>query len=73
MAKKSAKPKRKPDPDPVPASDVGLFAESKQYGAILSLAKPCPFCKHDYIKPCTDKTKDACPNFQHLKGQGKKK
>lgn len=35
----------------------------------LSGATVCAFCKHVYVKPCTDKTKGACPNFLHLKGR----
>lgn len=42
-------------------------------GVRLSGAKLCPFCKHHYIKPCTDKTKASCPNFKHLQSGGKKK
>lgn len=40
-----------------------------QYGGRASPVKVCPFCKHAYLKPCTDKTKDSCPNYKHLKGK----
>lgn len=69
MAKKAAKPQRKI----VPTQEVVAIPEShgkdeEQYGARPSQAKACPFCKHHYLKPCTDKTKDSCPNYKHLKG-----
>lgn len=31
-----------------------------------SRVKQCAFCKHWYIKPCDEKTKDACANFKFL-------
>lgn len=57
---------------PAPAAEVEVEDE-RQYGAMPLQAKACPFCKHHYIKPCTDKTKDRCPNYQHLQSRGKKK
>lgn len=70
-AKAAAKPKRTiPDQvlgmlTPDELADAEKIAE--QYGARPSPAKACPFCKHSYIKPCTDKTKESCPNYQHLR------
>jgi hypothetical protein len=43
----------------------------RQYGQVVSQAKQCTFCKHFYIKPCSDRSKESCPNFLHLK-RGKK-
>lgn len=72
MAKKATKPQRKdPLPEVSPQIDKIVQAEldkNDQYGARPSQAKACPFCKHSYLKPCTDKTKDSCPNYKHLKG-----
>lgn len=69
MAKKAAKPLRKPEPEIPVDVPMAELVVTKQYGARPSLAKPCPFCKHHYLKPCTDKTKDTCPNYKHLKGK----
>lgn len=66
MAKKAVKVKPKVAPNPTPDEDDG------QYGARPSLSKACPFCKHHYIRPCTEKTKDGCPNYKHLKGSKKR-
>lgn len=66
MAKKATAKKR---PAPVEVEEPAL----EQYGARTSQAKACAFCKHHYIKPCSDKTKDQCPNFLHLQSRGKKK
>lgn len=59
-----AKPAPAPEAEPVP---------ERQYGARQSKAKVCAFCKHSYLNPCSDKTKDSCPNFKHLQSKGKKK
>lgn len=31
-----------------------------------SSAKLCAFCKHTYLRPCTEKTHKECPNWQFL-------
>jgi hypothetical protein len=56
---------------PVVDVEIADVTVEKQYGARPSLAKACPFCKHSYLKPCNDKTKESCPNYQHLKGRKK--
>lgn len=75
MAKK-ARAKPKPKLEVSPHIDQIVQAEvdrnDKKPGARLSLAKPCPFCKHVYVKPCSDKTKESCPNFKHLQSRSKK-
>lgn len=30
-------------------------------------AKLCAFCKHKYLRPCSEATYKACSNWQHLK------
>lgn len=37
-----------------------------------SRVKQCAFCKHFYINPCDDKTKEKCPNYLFLQSRGKK-
>lgn len=53
-------------------SEEAMDVASQYGGRPGSAIKPCPFCKHYYLKPCSDKTKDDCPNFKHLQGRKKK-
>jgi hypothetical protein len=36
-----------------------------------SAAKLCAFCKHSYLRPCSEKTYRQCPNWKHLQGRRK--
>lgn len=73
QAEKKAKPVDRETPVAVPMQElVPNPGGEEKYGARASAAKTCKFCGHDYLKPCTDKTKDACPNFKHLQGSKKK-
>lgn len=65
MVKKAAaaKPKIKRETIDVGMTDI---VPSKQYGARPSTAKACPYCKHPYLKPCNEKTKNDCPNYKFL-------
>jgi hypothetical protein len=51
-----------------PSAELGLGVQvgGESYGSRLSAAKVCTFCKHSYLKPCTDKTKSKCRNWQHI-------
>ena len=60
-----------------PGDEVGVPEQSwarpePNYGARLSQVKTCAFCKHDYVNPCSDKSKDKCRNWLWLQSQGKK-
>lgn len=39
---------------------------------VKARVKQCAFCKHYYIKPCDDKSKDRCPNYLHVQTKVKK-
>lgn len=67
-AAKKKKPAVSPHIDQIVQAEVD---RNDQYGARKSTAKACPFCKHSYLKPCTDKTKESCPNFKHLQSRKK--
>lgn len=75
MAKVAKKAKAKPAPNPLdePSAELGLGLAVGNYGARASQVKMCGFCKHSYLKPCTDKTKEKCPNYRHLQSRGKSK
>lgn len=72
MAKKTkaAKPAVSPRIDQIVQAEIDRNdgASGQYYGARGSAAKACTFCKHYYLKPCTEKTKDSCPNYKALKG-----
>lgn len=37
-----------------------------------SRVKQCGFCKHFYIQPCDDRSKEKCPNYLFLQSKAKK-
>jgi hypothetical protein len=58
MAKRVRVRVREEEPEEAPAP-------KRQPTLAESRARECKFCKHYYINPCTEKTKDDCSNWKH--------
>ena len=53
--------------------ETEVVTAPEQYGARASAAKICAYCKHEYIRPCTEQTKPSCQNYQFILSQAKGK